>query len=250
MRAIIFLLISLHWLALGLDPASATDIRTEQVRFAPGASGAKVSGQVHGRQTVDYLLRARAGQVMTVGLKTDNLGSHFNLIAPGETDVAFFNGSMAGNRFSGPLPKDGEYRIRVYLMRGPAQSGETARFQLDIDIAAAATTAKREDSALRAGRGAFDARGAIPCAQHKGQPTTQCAIGVARDGGGTATVVVSLPDGRKRILFFEGGRPTGSDWSQADGGSGDFSTRKESDLNLIRIGDERYEVPDAVPSGG
>ena len=159
---------------------------------------------------------------------------------------------MADNKFSGPLPKDGEYRIRVYLMRGPAHAGETARFQLGVKIAAAnaAPAHNREDSALRAGRGEFDASGRLPCARHKGQPMGQCAFGVARDGNGTATVVVTLLDGRKRIIFFERGRPSGSDWSQADGGSGQFSATKEADLNLVRIGDERFEIVDAVVSGG
>ena len=31
---------------------------------------------------------------------------------------------------------------------------------------------------------------------------------------------------------------------------GEFSATSESDLNIIRIGQERYEIPDAVVSGG
>jgi hypothetical protein len=106
-----------------------------------------------------------------------------------------------------------------------------------------------DDSALRAGEGKFDANGKIPCAQHKGQPMGQCDFGVARAGGGYATVVVTLFDGRKRMIFFRMGIPIGADSSQADG-YGEFRATKESDLNVIRVGDERYEIPDAVVLGG
>jgi heat shock protein HslJ len=106
-----------------------------------------------------------------------------------------------------------------------------------------------DDSALRAGQGEFDATGVIPCAQHLGQPMMQCGFGVARSGGGYATVVIKKPDGYTRAIFFRMGKPKGADTSQADGYP-EFSATKESDLNMIRIGNERYEIPDAVISGG
>jgi uncharacterized membrane protein YeaQ/YmgE (transglycosylase-associated protein family) len=37
--------------------------------------------------------------------------------------------------------------------------------------------------------------------------------------------------------------------SLADG-QGELSAAKENDLHLIRVGDERYEIPDAIPFGG
>lgn len=61
-------------------------------------------------------------------------------------------------------------------------------------------------------------------------------------------VTVTKPDGRKRVIYFENGRATGYDQSQADRGV--FSASKESDLNIVHIGDERYEIPDAVIFGG
>jgi heat shock protein HslJ len=105
-----------------------------------------------------------------------------------------------------------------------------------------------DDSALRAGQGRFDATGQIPCAQYLGQPMTPCEFGVARAGGGYATVVIKRPDGRSRAIFFRMGQPIGADTSEAD--PGEFSATREGDLNLIRVGHERYEIPDAVPLGG
>lgn len=106
-----------------------------------------------------------------------------------------------------------------------------------------------DDSALRAGQGDFDATGSIPCAQATGQPMGSCEFGVARAGGGYATVVVSLPGDRSRILFFRMGIAIGVDTSEADY-PGEFEMRREGDLTFIQVGQERYEIPDAVVLGG
>jgi hypothetical protein len=106
-----------------------------------------------------------------------------------------------------------------------------------------------DDSAIRAGEGKSDATGNIPCAQAVGRPMMQCPFGVARAGGGYATVVIKKPDGRARAIFFRMGKPIGADTSQTDG-SPEFGTTKESDLHLICIGNERYEIPDAIVLGG
>jgi len=104
-------------------------------------------------------------------------------------------------------------------------------------------------SSERAGQGQFDASGNIPCAQSKGQPMGQCHFGVARDGGGSATVVVTRPDGRKRAIFFEKGKAISADLSQADGNMA-FHATKHGDVYKIQAGDERYEIPEAVVFGG
>jgi hypothetical protein len=106
-----------------------------------------------------------------------------------------------------------------------------------------------DDSALRAGQGKFDASGPLPCAFGAGLPMGQCEFGVARAGGGYATVVVKKPDGRTRAIYFRMGKPIGADTSQADGYP-EFRATRERDLHLIRVGNERYEIPDAVILGG
>jgi len=82
----------------------------------------------------------------------------------------------------------------------------------------------------------------------KGRPTSSCAFGVKREGNGSAMVIVTKVDGSQRIILFEEGRAIGYDTSQAD--SGGFKAKKEADLNIIHIGEERYEIPDAVVLGG
>lgn len=77
----------------------------------------------------------------------------------------------------------------------------------------------------------------------------QCDFGVARAGGGYATVVVTKPDGTTRAIYFTMGIPIGTDTSEADD-PGEFGAPRESDLNFVRVGAERYEIPDAVAVGG
>jgi hypothetical protein len=77
----------------------------------------------------------------------------------------------------------------------------------------------------------------------------QCDFGVARAGGGTAAVAITRPDGRAHVIFFKAGKAVGADLSQADGNMS-FSATKEADLYKIQAGNERYEIPEAVISGG
>ena len=76
----------------------------------------------------------------------------------------------------------------------------------------------------------------------------QCDFGVARQSGGFATFVVTKPDGMKRAIFFRRGIPIGADTSQADG-YGEFRYKKRGELNIIRVGEERYEIPDTTVAG-
>ncbi|WP_251977547.1 SH3 domain-containing protein [Salinicola avicenniae] len=105
-----------------------------------------------------------------------------------------------------------------------------------------------DDSALRAGQGDYDATGSVPCAMAADQSISRCAFGVARSGGGYATVVIDKPDGLSRVVYFRLGRAIGAGTSEAD--PGEFRASHAGDLHTIRIGDERYEIPDAVVLGG
>ena len=66
--------------------ASGIEVRT--VRFAKGESSATTKGSIKGDRTIDYKLRAKAGQTMSVSLKTTNGANYFNVLPPGSSDVA------------------------------------------------------------------------------------------------------------------------------------------------------------------
>lgn len=246
-------------LALAAAPLFAqTDIVKRPVQFAKGKSGATIKSSITGDQTVDYTLRAAAGQTMTVKLSGGST-VYFNVLPPGSTGEALFVGSRDGDRSTTTLPASGEYTLRVYQMGNAKSSGKRSNFTLDVAIAgatppAAAAPSSSEDDKMveasaRAGQGKFNATGKIPCAQNKGQPMGQCDFGVARAGGGTAAVSITLPDGRKRAIFFKAGKAVGADLSQADGNMS-FSATKEADLYMVRAGNERYEIPEAAIYGG
>ena len=73
--------------------------------FRAGADSTLLNGQLKGDQTVDYKLRAGAGQTLVVELKGSNLQNYFNVMAAG-TENAQFIASSSGNRFRGLLPSD------------------------------------------------------------------------------------------------------------------------------------------------
>jgi len=124
----------LLFLSYSLPASAADDIREERVRFQAGTSGTTLKGHLRGREEVDYMLGAKAGQHMTVELHTDNPQNYFNILPPGSSEEAIFVGSSSGNRFDGSLPDSGDYRIRVYLMRAAARRDEQANYSLSIHI--------------------------------------------------------------------------------------------------------------------
>jgi len=109
--------------------------------------------------------------------------------------------------------------------------------------------AKRASASERAGQGQFDARSVVRCAQQPGGAMQDCQAAVAREPGGTATVVVTRPDGRTRFIFFEKGKAAGADLSQADGNM-KFRAVKRGDVYTIDAGNERYEIVEAIVFGG
>lgn len=121
-----------------LAPAAQAVTRVIDVQFARGESGAVSRGTVSGSDYVDYRVRARAGQPITVRLRSDNEGAFFNLLQAGR-EQALFVGSSSGRYLAGTLPADSIYSIRVYLVRSAARRNEKASFALEVSVGAAAT---------------------------------------------------------------------------------------------------------------
>ena len=228
---------------------AADTIRTERVHFKKGANSAVIEASIKGYESVDYVLGARVGQNMNVSLATKHGATYFNILAPGQNEVAMFNGSINGNQYEGTLPESGDYKIRVYMMRSAARRNEVAHYRLEMIMGGSGQPAAHASShdAKVAGTD-YHATGNIPCSMSKAQSTASCPFGVKREGNGGAMVTVTKVDGSQRVIFFEKGRAVGYDQSQAD--TGRFKAERQGDLNIIHIGDERYEIPDAVVLGG
>jgi hypothetical protein len=113
------------------------------VHFKKGASQATIQGRIKGRETTDYVLRAREGQTMTVNFKTNNPSAYFNVLPPG-SEEAIFIGQVAGEHFEGKLPQDGDYRVRVYLVRAAGRRHESAKYTLTVKVTGGEAAAKHE----------------------------------------------------------------------------------------------------------
>ena len=246
-RLLTVLAAALLFLLSVVGTASADpDRRSERVHFAKGATSTVVKGQVKGDHYIDYQVRAGAGQTLSVEMKTGNASSYFNILPPGSGDVAMFIGSTSGNRFSGVLPADGDYSIRVYLMRNAARRNESASYTLTVGVTGqplAATPAARD--ALIPGT-PFHASAKVACAPPFGATTRECDAFVIRRGfDGTATVEVRWGEGLKRHILFVKGKAVAADATDP------LAVERRGDVSVVRFGDdERFEIPDALVTGG
>lgn len=110
-----------------------------RVEFEKGNDNAAINGTIVGDEYIDYRLGAKKGQKMAVSLipgETNGNGTiHFNILPPGSTGEAIYNGSIDGlDASSIVLPKDGDYVIRVYQMGNDADTGKTTAFMISVGI--------------------------------------------------------------------------------------------------------------------
>ena len=176
---------------VGAAVSTDSDHRSERVHFARGMASTVIKGQIRGYRYVDYQVRAGAGQALSIEMQTSNAASYFNILPPDSADVAMFNGSLAGNRFSGVLPADGDYSIRVYLMRSAARRNESARYMLIVGVSgqALAATLAAEDALIPGTP--FNASAKVACTVPFAPKVKECDAFVIRRGfDGTATVEV------------------------------------------------------------
>ncbi len=229
-----------------LPVAHAEEITTQAVHFAKGHSSATLKGAIKGRQTIDYTLRAKAGQTMSVKLQSAHGANYFNVLPPGSNNVAIFIGSTGGNEWTGALPADGEYTIRVYLMRSAARRNESAPYTLTVGITGtpqASDFGKAPAGDAKVKGTPYHATGPLPCSLGSDQPM-QCEFGVIRGKPGNAEVHITPPGGLKRVLIFMG------DKVSTDAGETIKASKDEYDWTIEVNDYEHYTVPEAVISGG
>ena len=111
---------------------SADPVHKEKVELA-GAATHSVKGKIKGYGTAEYTLTGKAGQTLSVQLKTNQPSNYFNLRQAGQ-DEALFIGSSGGNHYQAKLPADGEYTVQVYLMRNAARRNAVASYSLEMHL--------------------------------------------------------------------------------------------------------------------
>jgi len=235
-------------LAISLQAGSGvaqTAIERQRVEFRVGAESSLVKGQLKGDQTVDYILRAGAGQTLNVELKGSNLQNYFNVLAAG-TDNALFIGSSSGNSFRGLLPSDGDVRVRVFLMRPAARRLESSSYSLRMGINGAplAPLSPSRDALIPGTP--YHASAEVPCISGSSGKTSRCKASVIRRANNSATVVVTNPEGQKRQFLFVNGKAVASDQPEK------LVVQIRGDVSVLSLGEnfERYEIVDALVVGG
>jgi hypothetical protein len=227
----------------GAQPAPP---RQERVSFAKGASSATIKAQIKGDADVDYLVRGAAGQTISVSLKVSNRSNYFNVLPPGRKDVAMYVG-QTGEAYTGMLPADGDYTVRVYLMRNAARRNEVSNYELTIGVTgqALAPLPPSQDALLPGTP--FHASGSVKCLPMPyGDPKPlECEAFVIRRGtDGTATVEIRSKGMTRHILFIKG-KPVASDSSEK------MTVTRQGDVTTVKFeSGEFYEIVDAMIFGG
>lgn len=218
------------------------DIQTIPIAFAPGASGAEVTNEITGYDSIDYTLDARAGQMLAAEISSANTQLYMNIIPPDAEDEAVFVGSTSGSKAEIRLDLDGAWKIRVYLMRAAARREETAPFSLKVAI-----TGAPDPAYARApndfGPREWDARGDLYCAMGGAPLELACPFKVLRDPEfQEASLFVQKPDKSVRILYYQKG-------AFSTDSTEPVTAMQKADMWQVNVSQESYEFPDIVVLG-
>jgi hypothetical protein len=88
----------------------------------------------------------------------------------------------------------------------------------------------------------------VRCAQVQGQPMSACTADVARSADGDVIVTVTFPNGFSRALQFSAERFVRANPTMSGVGT-NTEWRLERGRYLIRVEDQRYELPAPLISG-
>lgn len=110
---------------------SPSDAQTKvRVRFPRGATSSTITGTVRGYAYKDYVVGASAGQTIEVRLDA-RTKCVFTVFKPDGDNLDIGGDS---NEFTSELPVDGDYVVRVLLMRNEARRGTSSSYKLSISI--------------------------------------------------------------------------------------------------------------------
>lgn len=214
------------------------------VKFAAGKSSATIKGQLDGRDAIDYTLNVGAGQVLSVSMKSTNNATYFNILPPA-SQTAMVMGEMVSNNASRTAPIEGQYRVRVFLVRAAGRRGEGTSFTLTIGVTGKALPALKGGSDALVKGTPFHATAQAQFEHYLYKDLKTCQAGVIRRGrDGTGTLVFSFK-GQKRMVLFVKGKLVAWD-----------STDKATCMNVdgmlvIKVGeDETYKVAEEFLTGG
>lgn len=206
---------------------------------------ATLHGRIVGRKFEDHVIQGLAGQTLTLELSAKHRATSFVLLPPASTGAAMASGEFTDNQFSGVLPDDGPYIVRVFLIRAAARRGETGSYDLSVRLTGQplVPVPSSQDALLQGTR--FHAASTIDCQPRYTQARTCQARVVRREPQGSATVELTWGPGQRRLILFIGGKPAHADTSQPMA----FTTT-ERGWRVTFDQDETYDIPQELVHGG
>lgn len=211
-------------------------------------------GRLRGRATVQRSIPAAAGQHLSIRLASPSSDLDFVLLPPGVPlgGEALYASALAGREAVLRLPASGRYTLVLGLGRQAARRpGAQAGYRVEARLAGAALTPRPAAHDARVPGTPFHATAEIACTPPyaaAGAPPARCAVGAIRyTKDGTATLVITGPNGLRRQLLFQQRQLVATDSAQA------AQTTRQDDDTTVTIGGpggERHTVPDALLTGG
>lgn len=118
----------------GVSATFAQDKRVD-VKFRKGATTGTYSNTVTGYGSADFYVTAKSGQQMNAKLTSSNKFLYFLIIRDPENPEAIADDARDATKWSGQLPDDGTYIVRVFLVRAEARRNKApVKFSLRIGV--------------------------------------------------------------------------------------------------------------------
>lgn len=217
----------------------------------PAGSSKVVQSSIRGNDYLDYKVNIRAGQSLSVSLRSQSTSVYFNVLSPknpGATFVpAMFIGSMGYDHFSNRMvPMDGQHTIRVYQMGAAADEKKTNKFSLTVRVNGKAILPINNPSDAKIPGTPFHARTTAPCKISLEASRKTCEAFVLRRTGGAATVEFRYGSMVRRVLIV-GGKPVAHDSPFT------MTYERQNDTLILRFGDgpdEEFTISDSLVNGG
>ncbi len=215
------------------------------VKFGAGQTSKTIKGQLSGRQDLDYVVTVGAGQTLSVTMKASNTGAFFNVLPPG-SETAMVVGDLVENKTSRRAPIEGQYRIRVFLVRAAARRGESSNFTLNIGVTGQAIPALRGGSDTLVEGTPYHATATAEVEIDLFRDLKTCDAGVIRRGrDGTGTVVFTYKGQRRALLFVKGSLAA---WDSTE------RAKSVTENGFIKVtvgeGQEHYRFAEELLTGG
>lgn len=136
-RPVSAVLLSLSLLMSSSAVLAADKVSQVPVHFAKGQSATTFKGSFKGYDTVEYLLTAKAGQVLSVKVSGSS-NANINVFPPADyvlPDPQQLALPLEGtDTRSARLPAYGLYRIQIYQPRASARRGAVVKYSLKVEV--------------------------------------------------------------------------------------------------------------------